>query len=101
MTRRKDPSKLKISRIKVPGHGLLGNGAAYAASRCMEDDCLVFYHERVSQPGTTSGIGHAGCECGARGPHVSSQRARRRWYDEHRAELLAKMFGQMDSEDAA
>ena len=101
MTRKKDPRELKINRILIEGHGFLDNGAAFGEPSCMEDDCIVFYRTRISAPGTTRGYGHAGCQCGARGPHVSTQRARRAWYEEHRAELLEQMFAQMDSEDVA
>lgn len=77
--------------LKVPGHQLVEGAAAFADPRCMLDDCMVFYRERLSPEGSVAGDGHAMCSCGARGPHTGSARERRKWQRDHRDEVLAEM----------
>lgn len=69
----------------VPGHALKDAGAAYGRLHCKEIVCLAMGPRRIAQ----GGGGHAICECGERSPHLESNRERRSWHREHKAEAAA------------
>lgn len=64
---------------RVPGHGLLFEGAAFDQ-----------FGDRIGWWSTTGNAGHAKCECGALSEELPSGNARRRWHAEHKATLITK-----------
>jgi hypothetical protein len=76
--------------MRVVGHGLQDEGAAYSSMHCTEGPCKKLPTVKRLTPSGTSGHGHGLCECGALSPHLETGNARERWHREHKAEQPKK-----------
>lgn len=75
--------------MRVIGHGLQDEGAAYSSVKCTEKACAkIPTVKRVHQG--IGGDGHALCACGAQSEHLHSGHAREAWHREHKAEVADK-----------
>jgi hypothetical protein len=63
----------KKKSVRVAGHSLLREGAAYSS-----EGNLLMYRPR---------LGHGKCSCGEVSPLMSSGGARKRWHREHKIVL--------------
>jgi len=75
--------------MRIVGHGLQDEGAAYSSVRCTEGPCKKLPTVKRVHQGT-GGEGHGLCECGALSEHLESGKARDRWHSGHKAEKAKK-----------
>jgi len=76
--------------MRMTGHGLQDEGAAYSSIHCTEGPCKKQVTVKRLTPGGTGGEGHALCECGELSGHLETGNARDRWHKGHKTELAKK-----------
>lgn len=70
--------------MRISGHGLQDEGAAYSAVNCDEGVCAKAQTVGRMSPGT-GGAGHGLCACGWLSGHLESGAARQAAHEEHKA----------------
>lgn len=76
--------------MRIIGHGLQDEGAAYSSVRCGDGPCAKMPTVMRLHHSGTGGEGHGLCECGALSEHEDTGNARERWHREHKDTLASK-----------
>lgn len=70
---------------RIPGHGLQREGRAHDET----GRYIGGYYSGALGDGRGTSVGYGLCSCGAKSPELPSTGARKRWFNEHKAEVVA------------